>query len=872
VLTVLIALTARPAAAGLVGANRCSWGPKYWCANIPQAKSCGAVTHCIKAVWEKEDTPADTDEVCDICKEMVGEARDTLQSNETQEELREVFDGSCNLIPIKVVAKECRTIADEFVPELVETLASEMNPDTVCTVAGLCNSARIDTLLEQYYAQKGDVCGACRSDVQNIAMQLRTLGEKQVESKLLEMCGYLGSYSDACMYTVHTEIKTIIDFLTEEINPNLCEIQGICLGDSTAVSTNSVNDLQCEFCEKVVKHWIDVYASDSSLEEFKEVLDGICDKLDSKNSAHCKHIVDDYYIPIFEYVRQIDPGMVCSLVGLCGNKGFLELDEGVPVSSLFIQPEETRMVPLVAATKESSEKPGCVMCEYVLHELQTFLKNGDTEEEIKEYIDAVCDHMPSVIKGECRKFVDDYGALILDYLVQEIDPSQICTKIKLCDGVQMLSEYEKKGANCETCEFVMNEVFSILSDKDDQEMVMNVLESVCYRLPASIDMPCENFVKKYAPMILDIVSESLTADEVCDALELCEEKEEKPDLVTDSGCVLCEYVISNLDKMITDKGNEEEIKQALEAVCAYLPQSVTKECTSFVDTYTDLIIDMIAKEVSPEEICTNLGLCKKTGEVTVPQPSALINPVADVNKGPYCTLCEYAISTVDQMIQEDATEKEIEDTLDIVCYHLTAPVHKECVTMVEKYTKEIIDMLVKDYTPAMVCSKIALCVNSEISSNHISALDDFYEEVQDINDDDDDEESAGVGCVMCEFAMKVVDEHLEDSPTVDQVERVVQFLCSYLPGSIADQCEAFVDKNGQRLIDALVKDDLDPAEVCTIELNLCDGADLSAPPSTGNCDFPPELWCSTPFHAKLCGATELCQVTAWNVVKTYNNF
>ena len=46
-------------------------------------------------------------------------------------------------------------MADEFVPELVETLSSEMNPDTVCTVAGLCNSQRIDDMLEQYYAEAG---------------------------------------------------------------------------------------------------------------------------------------------------------------------------------------------------------------------------------------------------------------------------------------------------------------------------------------------------------------------------------------------------------------------------------------------------------------------------------------------------------------------------------------------------------------------------------------------------------------------------------------------------------------------------------------------------------------------------------------------
>ena len=75
-------------------------------------------------------------QVCKICKDMVGQARDTLLSNETQEELKEVFDGSCDLIPIKIIAKECKAISDEFIPELVETLASEMNPDQVCTVSG----------------------------------------------------------------------------------------------------------------------------------------------------------------------------------------------------------------------------------------------------------------------------------------------------------------------------------------------------------------------------------------------------------------------------------------------------------------------------------------------------------------------------------------------------------------------------------------------------------------------------------------------------------------------------------------------------------------------------------------------------------------
>ncbi|XP_023348952.1 prosaposin [Eurytemora carolleeae] len=80
----LSAVLLQQATAGLVGSSKCSWGPKYWCATIPQAKECGAVRHCIGSVWMKENVPKDTDEVCDICKNMVGQARDTLQSNQTQ--------------------------------------------------------------------------------------------------------------------------------------------------------------------------------------------------------------------------------------------------------------------------------------------------------------------------------------------------------------------------------------------------------------------------------------------------------------------------------------------------------------------------------------------------------------------------------------------------------------------------------------------------------------------------------------------------------------------------------------------------------------------------------------------------------------------
>lgn len=61
--------------------------------------------------------------------------------------MKQVFDGSCQLLPLEVIKTECKKLANEFIPELVDTLASQMDPNVVCTVSGLCNNEHIDKLL-----------------------------------------------------------------------------------------------------------------------------------------------------------------------------------------------------------------------------------------------------------------------------------------------------------------------------------------------------------------------------------------------------------------------------------------------------------------------------------------------------------------------------------------------------------------------------------------------------------------------------------------------------------------------------------------------------------------------------------------------------
>lgn len=48
------------------------------------AADCHATKHCVQTVWKHKQVEEDTSNVCQVCLDMVKQARDQLESNETQ--------------------------------------------------------------------------------------------------------------------------------------------------------------------------------------------------------------------------------------------------------------------------------------------------------------------------------------------------------------------------------------------------------------------------------------------------------------------------------------------------------------------------------------------------------------------------------------------------------------------------------------------------------------------------------------------------------------------------------------------------------------------------------------------------------------------
>lgn len=324
------------------------------------ARQCGAVKHCIQSVWEHQTVKEDNDSVCQICVKMVKEARDQLESNQTQDDLRAVFEGSCQLIHIKPIVKECIKLVDDFIPELIEALASQMNPQIVCSVAGLCNSERIDKMLAQSSRESVEVskplsCSNCYVVVSDLENRFKSKRPYDIMTSMLQICRDMGSFSDACSNTLLKYFNSIYEHLNSSFNSeNVCHVAGVCadryhthkkdkdieITPLSAVGFVDVgDDIPCDLCKQLVHHLRDILIANTTESEFKYVMEGLCNQTKGFKSE-CLSLVDQYYDKIYDFlVNNIDDADICFLAGICPKGSLVSITSkyfNMPFIFLFI--------------------------------------------------------------------------------------------------------------------------------------------------------------------------------------------------------------------------------------------------------------------------------------------------------------------------------------------------------------------------------------------------------------------------------------------------------------------------------------------------------------------------------------------------------
>jgi len=297
--------------------------------------------------------------------------------------------------------------------------------------------------------------------------------------------------------------------------------------------------------------------------------------------------------------------------------------------------------------------------------------------------------------------------------------------------------------------------------------------------------------------------------------------------------MLCEYVLHEIINDLKNATIKEEIENTVKNICHKLPSSISKECDNLINNYGDAIFFLLSQELDPNTLCTQLQLCTETvlDDIKLPANPFKAPTYGDANT---CALCEFVIKMLDDRLEDNRTEESIKTALEGVCQHLPKTVRSDCVRLVDAYSKEIIEMLLADLKPDEVCVALKLC--SPKTSSEIVVIDEapkgitvgeFLDKIkQDVPAEPKQIKSTNTPqCVMCEYAMSILEKRLLTNSTEEQITRAIQFLCSHLPSTVADMCIDFVEQYGDELFE-LLSSEIAPEAVCT-QMGLCLGDDKS---------------------------------------------
>eukprot|EP00112_Aurelia_sp_Birch-Aquarium-sp1_P011181 Seg2355.4 transcript_id=Seg2355.4/GoldUCD/mRNA.D3Y31 product=Prosaposin protein_id=Seg2355.4/GoldUCD/D3Y31 len=736
--------------------------------------------------------------LCIVCEFAMTEIDQLIGKKATEQEIINAVEKVCSYLP-STIKTECDALISEYGPQIIKLLIGQLKPKTICTELHLCSASLKKVVAMPKPKANGIECEACQlvvSYVESLMKNKKT--EAEIKAAMEKMCSYLGSYKTECDSIVATYLDLIIKYLSQMPSDQVCKEIGLCTAKSMMNSSKGklsmghvASSTECSLCTFAVQY-VDSYLKNKKTQaEITTEMKKVCSFLGTYKDE-CNALISAYLPLMIEYLTTMTPDQICKKLSLCT--------------------ENTK--PLVVEKHlESKVKGGayCATCKTLVTYVDNLVKDAKTEAEIVTLAEQLCSYL-GTYKAECDSLVAAYLPEILKLLAQELSPELVCTELGLCTKSKQTKLSKVDGGQyCQICETVVTYVETLLNNNTEAE-VTSLLSQLCNYL-GSYKAECNSLVKAYIPQIIELLKKELTPALVCKELGLCtamnhivKNLDIKAIKQVKSGveCQFCTMIIGYVDKLIKDKKTQAEITATLEQFCSYTG-SYAVECKSLMAAYLPMVYKYLEQELAPAVVCKELGLCTSSKKTTV--KVVLPRKEKKVKGGTYCTVCETVVTYVDSLINTK-TEAEIVKEVEVLCSYLGS-YKAECDSLVAAYLPEIIELLKKEISPALVCKELGLCTAFNKLTKHIKLTG----------------QKAGTVCTLCKFLVGYIDKELKDKKTEAEITAVVDKLCAYL-GSYKAECDALV-KSYLPLIFQYLAAEMSPELVCK-ELSLCTTAKPNA--------------------------------------------
>ncbi|EGD79486.1 hypothetical protein PTSG_10051 [Salpingoeca rosetta] len=174
----------------------------------------------------------------------------------------------------------------------------------------------------------------------------------------------------------------------------------------------------------------------------------------------------------------------------------------------------------------------CLICQFLVKELDQYLTSPATVSKIVGYIEDVCHLVPSSDRDACKSFVDQYGQQLVDWIASELSSNEICDNIlklgcSTSDALKVAVQASaqrfveaKLGSTCDICKTVISALQQALSDPQTEKDIVQAITSVCSGLGALKNI-CVDLVDDWAPDVINWLDEKLDPNAVCKDIHVC---------------------------------------------------------------------------------------------------------------------------------------------------------------------------------------------------------------------------------------------------------------------------------------------------------------------------------------------------------------
>lgn len=206
-----------------------------------------------------------------------------------------------------------------------------------------------------------------------------------------------------------------------------------------------------------------------------------------------------------------------------------------------------------------------------------------TQEHVEAVLQEQCSSITNAdLKKKCFAFVQDHNDYIVDALMNNKPPKQICKDLKFCATRptgqivgQMMAKYSDTP-QCVVCQMIAVNLENLLRTNSTIEEIDEAVHTICKYVPKKYSPECEEFVESYAELAISYLL-SASPKELCLGMNFCRSSSKKDTSHRDIlECGVCNAAVDALATVYAHDGSKD-MDIVSETTCNLIPLKHKKE-------------------------------------------------------------------------------------------------------------------------------------------------------------------------------------------------------------------------------------------------------------------------------------------------------